>query len=65
MRFSRDVQRIYDEIIDKLQSVPNAKVTVSLEVHADFDSNTVDVNTKRSVEENCTALGIDDFGFDE
>ena len=65
VRFSRDVQRIYDEIIDKLQSVPNAKVTVSLEVHADFDSNKVDVNTKRSVEENCTALGIDDFGFDE
>ena len=65
VRFSRDVQRIYDEVIDKLQSVPNARVKVSLEVHADFDSNSVDVNTKRSVEENCTALGIDDFGFDE
>lgn len=64
VRFNREVSRIYDEVIDKLQNVSKAKVTVSLEVHADFDES-VDVNTKRSVEENCRALGIKDCGFDE
>lgn len=64
-RFSRDMQKIYDEVLDKLQAIPNAKLKVSLEVEADFRSGTVDVNTKRSVEENCRALGLGDFGFNE
>lgn len=64
-RFSRDMQKIYDEVLDKLQAIPNAKLKVSLEVEADFKSGTVDVNTKRSVEENCRALGLGDFGFNE
>ena len=30
-----------------------------------FKKNTVPVAMKRTIEENCTALGVDEFGFKE
>lgn len=40
-------------------------MTVSLELDTDFKSSIVDVNVKRSVEEKCRALGLENFGYNE
>ena len=65
VRLVRDVSKIYEEILQQLESIDDVDYKVSIEVSATFNKNTVPVATKRTIEENCTTLGVDDFGFDE
>ena len=65
VRLVRDVSKIYEEILQQLESVDDVDYKVSIEVSATFKKNTVPVATKRTIEENCTTLGVDDFGFEE
>ena len=65
VRLVRDVSKIYEEILQQLESIDDVDYKVSIEVSATFKKNTVPVATKRTIEENCTTLGVDDFGFEE
>ena len=53
-----------DEVINHLMQVDGADVRIRLEVDADLP-NGASVPTVRTVTENCCALHISDFGFDE
>ena len=64
VRLVRDVSKIYEEILQQLESIDDVDYKVSIEVSATFKKNTVPVATKRTIEENCTTLGVDEFGFD-
>lgn len=64
-RATRDVGRIVDEVITYLQSIRDARVDISLEVHADFRPGALTSDKKRTVEENCRTLHITDCGFDK
>jgi len=63
-RINRDVQEYVEEVIRHLTSVDGAKVTVSLEVHAESPGGFTQ-QTVRTVSENCSALKVRDSGFDE
>lgn len=65
VRIVRDVSKIYEEILQQLESIDGVDYKVSIEVSATFKKNSVPVSTKRTIEENCTTLGVDEFGFEE
>jgi predicted AAA+ superfamily ATPase len=55
--------QLADEVVSLLSSDPNAELRVTLEVHADFPLGISD-QLKRSVDENCTSLGVEDKGWE-
>ncbi len=62
-RVGRDAGQIGDEIISHLTGLVGAKVTVTLEIHAEFDSGVPD-NVVRTVTENSRTLKFSNHGFE-
>ncbi len=62
-RVIRDLQKYLDEVIVHLSAVDNCEVSLSLEVIAKVTDG-FPQSTVRTVSENCRALGVDDFGFE-
>jgi hypothetical protein len=63
-RIGRDVQKLVEEVISHLTSVDGAQVDVTLEVNAKSPEGMTQ-QVVRTVSENCNALRVKDFGFDE
>lgn len=63
-RISRDAGQIAEAIIQHLTTLPNAKVTITLELHADLPEGASD-HIIRTVIENAHTLKFKDFGFEE
>ncbi len=63
-RIGRDVQKLVEEVISHLTSVDGTKVEVSLEVNVKSPAG-LNVQTVRTVSENCRTLRVRDFGFEE
>lgn len=63
-RISRDAGQIAEAIIQHLTTLPNAKVTITLELHADLPDGASD-HIIRTVTENAHTLKFKDFGFEE
>jgi hypothetical protein len=63
-RFSRDVGDIATAIVQHLNSVGDAKVTITIEISAETASGAPD-NVVRTVTENCRTLKFANFGFED
>lgn len=62
-RVYRDVQKLFDEVIQHLTSVDGASVKVSLEVEAE-SAEGFSQQTVRTISENCRTLRVRDSGFE-
>jgi hypothetical protein len=60
----RDVQKHMEEIIERLSSLGGAKVSISIDVEAEMEDG-FSQQVIRAVSENCQALNVPEFGFDE
>lgn len=63
-RATRDVGKIVDEIVTHLQNIRGSECKITLEVHVDFPAGSLTPEKKRTIEENCRSLGIDQHDFD-
>jgi len=63
-RIGRDIQRLFEEVISHLTSVDGCQVEISLELNAK-SSKGLSPQIVRTVSENCRALKVKDFGFEE
>jgi len=63
LRVGRDAGKIADEIVSHLAGLPNAEVTVTLEIAADLPDGASDHNV-RTVTENCRTLRFESQGFE-
>lgn len=63
-RVGRDASRIADEVISHLSTLPNARVTVTLEIQAEIPDGAAD-GTVRTVTENARTLKFSSQGFEE
>lgn len=63
MRISRDARKVVEEEFEHLESVPGAKLKVTLEIEADIAVG-VPENIVRIVQENCAALKFRQHGFE-
>lgn len=62
-RVNRSIQNIMDEVVSQL-NVLGADVELTFEVRARVDDG-IPPETVRAVSENCSTLGVNDFGFGE
>lgn len=62
-RVNRNVQSIVEEIVSQLSMLDDVDIQLSFEVKAKAE-NGIPVSTVRTVSENCSTLGINDFRFD-
>ena len=63
-RINRDVQKLLDEVISHLTSLDGCAVSIHLELNAD-SANGFPQNVERTVNENCSTLHVENFGFEE
>lgn len=63
-RINRDVQKLLEEVISHLTSLDGCTVTLTLEMNADSPEG-FPQNVERTVNENCSTLHVDNFGFEE
>ena len=63
-RVGRDASRIADEVISHLSGLIGAKVTVTLEIHAEVPSGAPD-HVVRTVTENSRTLKFTNQGFEK
>ncbi len=63
-RIGRDAGQIAEAIIQHLNTLPDAKVTITLEIHADLPEGASN-HIVRTVTENAHTLKFKDFGFEE
>jgi hypothetical protein len=63
-RIGRDAGQIAETIIQHPTTLPNAKVTLTLEIHADLPDGASD-HIIRTVTENAHTLKVKDFSFEE
>lgn len=63
-RLGRDAGRIAEEVISHLLGLDGARVTITLDVHAEIDKG-VEQNIVRAVTENCRTLNFRSQGFEE
>jgi hypothetical protein len=63
-RIGRDIQKLAEEVISHLTSVPGCQVDISLELNANSPEG-FSHQTVRTVTENCQTLKVKGFGFDE
>lgn len=63
VRVSRDIRMIMEEIVSQLEAIDGAKVELSFEVRAEVPDG-FQVPEVRTISENCSTLGINDFGFE-
>lgn len=64
LRLSRDGDQIAREVLQHLNALVGANVTVTIEIGADFTGDVPDA-TVRTVTENCRTLRFKDHGFEE
>lgn len=64
IRINRDAPTIFQEVIQQLLRVHDARVEVTLEIAAEFPEGAPE-DTARVVTENCRTLKFDDYGFEE
>jgi hypothetical protein len=64
LRISRDAGLIADEIVQHLSKLPNAKIELSLEIHAEIPGG-ADEQVVRTVAENCRTLKFRSHGFEK
>lgn len=62
-RVNRGIQNIMDEVVSQLNAI-GADVELTFEVRARVDDG-IPPETVRAVSENCSTLGVGDFGFGE
>ena len=62
-RVNRGIQNIMDEVVSQLNAI-GADVELTFEVHARVDDG-IPPETVRAVSENCSTLGVSNFGFGE
>lgn len=62
-RVNRGIQRIMEEIVSQLNLI-GADVELTFEVHARVNDG-IPPETVRALSENCSTLGVSDFGFSE
>ena len=62
-RVNRSVQNITEEIVSQLSAI-GADVELTFEVRARTDDG-IPPETIRAISENCSTLGVSDFGFGE
>lgn len=63
-RVHKDLETIVDEVLQHLTSLPDADVSVTLEISA-HNPEGFDDNTVRTVSENSRTLKFDQFGFEK
>ena len=63
-RINRDVQRLVEEVINHLTSVDGSKIELKLDVSVTAPGG-MPQSTVRTVTENCDALKVRDFGFED
>jgi predicted AAA+ superfamily ATPase len=63
-RIGRDAGRIAEEVVQHLNGLMNAKVQVTLEIHADVPEGVPD-NAVRTITENCRTLRFKSHGFEK
>lgn len=61
-RISKDVRNIVEEIVSQLNQLDGAEVNLTLTVDAKADDG-IPTSSIRTVSENCSTLGINDFRF--
>jgi predicted AAA+ superfamily ATPase len=64
LRVPRDAGQIAQEVIQHLTSLVGARVTVTLEIHAELPDGASD-KLVRDVTENCRTLRFESYGFEE
>lgn len=64
LRAIRDMGTYLKEVINHLEEVDGAKVTITLDVQMEAPNGTPD-DTVRTVSENCRTLKVKEFGFDD
>ncbi len=62
-RVNRGIQNIMDEVVSQLNAI-GADVELTFEVRARVEDG-IPPETVRAVSENCSTLGVGDFGFGE
>lgn len=63
-RIGRDIQKLFEEVISHLTAVNGCQVEITLELNAK-SPNGLSPQIVRTVSENCRALKVKDFGFEE
>ena len=63
-RINRDVQKLVEEVISHLSTLDGSKTEISLDVDITAPDG-VPSTVVRTVSENCRALKVQDFGFDD
>ncbi len=63
-RIGRDAGQIAEAVIQHLNGLPSASVTITLEIHAELPAGAPD-DVVRTVSENAYTLKFKDFGFEE
>jgi hypothetical protein len=63
-RIGRDAGQIAEAVIQHLNSLPDAKVTITLEIQAELPAGAPD-EVVRTVSENAYTLKFKDFGFED
>lgn len=64
IRLKRDIDKIYDEVIQHFTKLADAEVEISLEVSVRLAEGATE-KTIRDISENCRTLKFETFGFDE
>ena len=62
-RVNRGIQSIMEEVVSQLNLI-GADVELTFEVHARVNDG-IPPETVRALSENCSTLGVSDFGFSE
>ena len=62
-RAARDFGKVAEEVLDHLTTLPKAKVTVTVEIHAEVPGGAPET-VRRVVEENCGTLKFRNHGFE-
>lgn len=63
IKYTKEFNSIMEEITAQLRTIKGAKISISVDISASFEPNTVSTEIKRSVEENCKTLKIEDASF--
>ena len=64
LRAGKHAVKVAEDVISHLAALPNAKLKVTLEIHAEVPEG-IDEHTVRTVTTNADALKFDKYGFEE
>ena len=63
-KYTKDFNALMENVTNQVKALMGSSYKITVSIDADFQSNTVTTATKRSLEENCKTLKVDDYDFE-